>query len=262
MLYSSDKKNANMKHKFRLSLFSNSQFHQITSKFLWLPATILLQVKNQITEHWICSKYQAHNCRASFITENNDLIETRGKHNQRQNISDKTSAAKPDTRNVIKHLTDLSERFTPFISVASAAAPVTNDLAFQFVLPTKNKLIQTAARTPKQLDVNMSPIPFAQSFKITDFFGSFICCNSGSNGPEQIFLCENPERLKNLEKLSFWLDDGTFEILPKTSHQLYSSLVNLSGTAPACKYVFIPNKNEKKLQEMLRQKLFRTENKY
>ena len=37
--------------------------------------------KNKFTENWICSKYQTHKCRATAITENNELIETRGEHN-------------------------------------------------------------------------------------------------------------------------------------------------------------------------------------
>ena len=55
----------------------------------------------------------------------NELIETRGDHNH------DISTGKLDARNVIQHLKDLSERFTPSVAIASANAnlPVTNNLA-------------------------------------------------------------------------------------------------------------------------------------
>ena len=72
---------------------------------------------------------------------------------------------KSDARNVIKHLKDLSERFTPTVLVASAVLAVTNNLACQFALPSKYKLIRTALCTRKQLDVNMPHIPVAGIFE-------------------------------------------------------------------------------------------------
>ena len=78
--------------------------------------------KNKFTENWICSKYLTRKCRATAITENNELIETR---EDNQDIS----AGKFEARNVIKHIKDLSERFTPTVAVASAVLPITNDLA-------------------------------------------------------------------------------------------------------------------------------------
>ena len=86
--------------------------------------------QNKFTENWICSKYQTHKCRATAITENNELIETRGEHNH------DISAGTSEDRNVIKHIKDLSERFIPTVAVASAVLPITNDLATQFALPT------------------------------------------------------------------------------------------------------------------------------
>ena len=139
--------------------------------------------KNKFTENWICLKYQTYECRATAITENNELIETRGEHNH------DISAGKLEARNVIKHIKDLSERFTPTVAVASAVLPVTNDLAAQFALPSKEKLIQTAARTRKQLDVNMPPIPVARNFEIPEMFENFIRYDSGSNNHERIILC-------------------------------------------------------------------------
>ena len=123
--------------------------------------------KNKLTENWICSKYQTHKCRATPITENNELIETRGEHNH------DISAGNLEARNVIKHAKDLGERFTQTVAVASAVLPITNDLATQFVLPSKDKLIRTAARTRKQLDVNMPPIPIARNFEIPGTFKIF-----------------------------------------------------------------------------------------
>ena len=73
----------------------------------------------------------------------NELIRTHGEHNH------DTLAGKLVVRNVIRYLKDLYERFTPTVAVASAVLPVTNNLATQFALPTKEKIIQTAARTCK-----------------------------------------------------------------------------------------------------------------
>ena len=150
-----------------------------------------------------------------------------------------------EARNVIKHIKDLSERFTPTVAVASAVLPITNDLATQFALPSEEKLIRTAARTREQLDVNMPPIPVAQNFEIPEIFENFIRYDSGSNDHERIILCGDPEMLRVLEKSSFWLADGTFKITPKMFYQLYSIHVSVSGTAPACIYAFLPNKTEK-----------------
>ena len=129
--------------------------------------------------------------------------------------------------------------------IASAVLPVTNNLATQFTLPSKNKLIQTAARTRKQLDENMPPIPFAQSFEILETFENFIRCHSGSNDHEQIILCGDPKMLRNLEKSSFWLDNGTFKITRKLFYQLYSIHVSVTCIAPASAYAFLLNKTEK-----------------
>ena len=201
--------------------------------------------KNKFTENWICSKYQTLKCRATAITENNELIETREEHNH------DISAGKSEARNVIKHIKDLSERFTPTVAVASAVLPITNDLATQFALPSKDKLIRTAARTRKQLDVNMPPSPVARNFEIPEIFENFIRYDSGSNDHERIILCGDPEMLRVLEKSSFWLADGTFKITPKMFYQLYSIHVSVSGIAPACIYAFLPNKTEKTYNRFL-----------
>ena len=112
----------------------------------------------------------------------------------------------------IKPMKDLSERFTPSVGVASAVLPITNDLATQFALPSKDKLIRTAARTRKQLDVNMPPIPVARNFEIPEIFESFIRYGSGSNDHERIILCGDPEKLSVLEKSSLWLAADFFHL--------------------------------------------------
>ena len=91
-----------------------------------------------------------------------------------------------EARNVIKHIKDLSERFTPTVAVVSAVLPITNNLITKFALPSKDKLIRTAARARKQLDVNMPPIPVARNFEIPEFFENFIRYDSGSNDHERI----------------------------------------------------------------------------
>ena len=53
------------------------------------------------------------------------------------------NARKIRCRNVIKRLKEFSEKLTP---TASAVLPVANDMANQFVLPTKNQLIRTPTR--------------------------------------------------------------------------------------------------------------------
>ena len=135
--------------------------------------------------------------RATAITENNELTETRGEHNY------DISAGKLDARNVIKHLKDLSEKFTSTVACGKAILPVTNDVATQFALPSKNKLIRTAARTRNQLDENIPPISVAQNFEIPEIFENFIRYDSGSNDHEQIIVCRDPELLRVLERLSF-----------------------------------------------------------
>ena len=166
----------------------------------------------------------------------NELTETRGEHNH------EISAGKLEGRKVIRYLKDLSERFTPAVAVASAVLPVTNDLATQFALPKKDKLIRTAARTRCKYT---APSPLRQISRSMKFFEIVIRYDSGSNDHERIILCGDPEMLRVLEKSSFWLADGTFEITPKMFYQLNSIRVSVSGVAPACIYAFLRNKIEK-----------------
>ena len=231
------------KHKKHLIIESSFEFTVSSkNKPIQLAAghEFYFKRKNKFTEkeNWVCSKYQIHKCRATAVSENNELIETREEHNH------DISAGKSEAQNVIKHKKDLSERFTPTVAVASAVLPITNNLATQFVLPSKDKLIRTAARTRKQLDVSMPPITVARNFEIPENFENFIRYDSGSNDHERIILCGDPEMLRVLEKSSFWLADGTFKITPKRFYQLYSIHVSVSDIAPACIYAFLPNKTE------------------
>ena len=123
------------------------------------------------------------------------MIETCGEHNPDFLVG------KSDARNVMKHLKDLSERFTPSVAVASEVLPVTNNLATQFAIPSKGKLIRTAARTRKQLDVNMPPI-LARNCEIPETFEIFILYESGSNDQERIILRGDTEMLRFLDKSS------------------------------------------------------------
>ena len=109
-----------------------------------------------------------------------------------------------DDRKLIKHLKDLCERFTPTVAVSSAVLPVTNYLATQFALPSKDKLILTAVRTRKQQDVNMPPVPVAQNFEIPENFEIFIRYDSGSNDHERIILCGDPKMLSLCGDPSFF----------------------------------------------------------
>ena len=133
--------------------------------------------KNKFTENWICSKYQTHKCRATAITENNELIETRGEHNH------DISAGKSEARNVIKHIKDLSERFTPTVAVASAVLPITNDLATQFALPSKDKLIRTLPSKDKHFCLFFRIIEI-QILILLKFMSAFF---------EKTFPCRLPE---------------------------------------------------------------------
>ena len=77
----------------------------------------------------------------SISVTGNELIETRGEHNH--DISEGNS----DARNVIKQSKELSKKLIPTVVIASAILPVTNEMATQFALPTKDKLNRTAAGT-------------------------------------------------------------------------------------------------------------------
>ena len=76
------------------------------------------------------------------------------------------SARNLDAQNEIRKLKGFRERYTP--TVTNAVLPITNDLVSQLVLPTKNKLIRTAARTRKQLDGNTPSIQLCEVSRFSE----------------------------------------------------------------------------------------------
>ena len=92
-----------------------------------------LKRKNKTAKNWKYSKNQTHKCRATAITDGENLIETRGQHNH------DISTGKPDARLVLKNIKDVSNINTPTVAVATAIQPITEDIATQLALPTKKK---------------------------------------------------------------------------------------------------------------------------
>ena len=90
-----------------------------------------LKRKNKTTTNWNCSKYQTHKCRAKAITDGENFIETRGQHNH------DISTGKPDAPLVLKNIKELSDSNTPTVAVATAIQPITDNIATQLALPSK-----------------------------------------------------------------------------------------------------------------------------
>ena len=191
-----------------------------------------LKRKNKTTTNWNCSKYQTHKCRATAITDGENFIETRGQPNH-------ISTGKPDARLVLKNIKDLSDNNTP--AVATAIQRVTDNIATQLALPSKENLVRTAQRARKQREEVLPVSPATRSFEIPELFKNFIRFDSGQNDHEKIILFGDPEMLRVLETFNFWLADGTLKVTPKMFYQLYSIHLSLSEIAPACKYAFLPN---------------------
>ena len=204
-----------------------------------------LKRKNKTTTNWNCSKYQTHKCRATAITEGENFIETRGQHNH------DISTGKPDARLVLKNIKELSDSNTPTVAVATAIQPITDNIATQLALPSKENLVRTAQRARKQREEVLPVSPANRSFEIPELFKHFIRFDSGQNDHERIILFGDPEMLRVLETSNFWLADGTFKVTPKMFYQLYSIHVSLSGIAPASIYAFLPNKTEKTYHRFL-----------
>ena len=85
-----------------------------------------LKRKNKTTTNWNCSKYQTHKCHATAITDGENF----------------------DARLVLKNIKDLSDSNTP--TVAVAIQPITDNIATQLALPSKENLVRTAQRARKQ----------------------------------------------------------------------------------------------------------------
>ena len=182
-----------------------------------------LKRKNKTTTNWNCSKYQTHKCRATAITDGKNFIETRGQHNH------DISTGKPDARLVLKNIKELSDSNTPTVAVATAIQPITDNIATQLALPSKENLIRTAQRARKQREEVLPVSPATRSFEKPELFKNFIRFDSGQNDHERIILFGDPEMLRVLETSNVWLADGTFKVTPEMFYQLYSIHVSLSG---------------------------------
>ena len=142
-------------------------------------AIYYLKRKNKTTTNWNCSKYQTHKCRATAITDGENFIETRGQHNH------DISTGKPDARLVLKNIKELSDSNTPTVAVATAIQPITDNIATQLALPSKENLVRTAQRARKQREEVLPVSPATRSFEIPELFKNFIRFDSGQNDHER-----------------------------------------------------------------------------
>ena len=179
-----------------------------------------------------------HKCRAAANTEGEKFVQLRGEHNHH------ISSGKRDARLVLKIIKDLSESKTPTVAVATAIQSMTDNLAVQLALPTKENLNRTAQRMRKQREQVLPVSPATRIFEIHELFRKFVRFDSGQYDHDMIFLFGDPEMIRVLEKLHFCLSVGTFKITPKTFYHLYSIPVINLGIAPACIYAFSPNETE------------------
>ena len=76
-------------------------------------------------------------------------------------------------------------------------------------------------QSPQQPDVS----------KHSNFSKKILRFDSWQNDHERIILFGDHKKICVLEKLNFWLDDGTFKVTPKMFYQLYSIDISLSGIA-------------------------------
>ena len=141
-----------------------------------------LKRKNKTTTNWNCSKYQTHKCRVTSITDGEIFIETKGEHNH------DISSGKPDARLVLENIKDLSDSNTPTVAVATAIQPITDDIATQLALPTKENLVRTAQRARKQREEVLPVSPATRSFEMPELFKNFIRFDGVQNDHERIIL--------------------------------------------------------------------------
>ena len=151
----------------------------------------------------------------------------------------------------MKNIKDLSDSNTPTVAVATAIQPITDDIATQLALPSKENLVRTIQRARKQREEVLPVSPATRSFEIPDFLKNFIRVDSGQNDHERTILFGDPKMLHVLGASNFWLADGIFKVTRKMFYQLYSIHVSLSGIAPACIYAFLPNQTEKTYHRFL-----------
>ena len=110
-------------------------------------------------------------CRATAITDRENFIEMRGEHNH------DISTGEPDARLVLKNIKDLSGSNIP--TVATAIQPITDDIATQLALPTKEYLVRTAQRERKQREEVLPVSPATRSFEIPEHFKKILRFDSG-----------------------------------------------------------------------------------
>ena len=117
-------------------------YHSLT-QIVW--SVLIFYFILQRRTNWNCSKYQAHKCRSTATTDGENFVQTRVEHNL-----DK-STGKSDAPLFLKIIKDLSESNTPTVAVATTAIqPITDDLAAQLALATKEKIVRTAQSICKQ----------------------------------------------------------------------------------------------------------------
>ena len=153
-----------------------------------------LKRKDKTTTNWNCSKYQTHKFGATAITDGENFIETRGQHNH------DISTGKPNVRLVLENIKELSDSNTPTVAVATAIQPITDNIATQLALPSKENLVRTAQRARKQREEVLPVSPATRSFEIPELFKNFIRFDSGQNDHERIILFGDPEMLRVLGK--------------------------------------------------------------
>ena len=93
----------------------------------------------------------------------NEIFETHGEHNQ--DISERNL----DARKFIRNITELSQKFTPIHVDASAVWSVANGMSTEFAFPTTHELVQTAARSRRQLKLIKPTVSIAQNLRFLKF---------------------------------------------------------------------------------------------
>ena len=173
-----------------------------------------VKIINKFTTAWNCSKYQSYKCRVSPFTQNDQLIRVNAEHNRNASIG------KPAT--LIKEIKALSENLTPAAAVASVILPVTDVLSTQYALASKPNLIQTSQRLRKNIQTMSIHEPSDRHFDIPDTVQEFSQYDSGKDDHEHILVFGDPYMTSVLEGSKSWLGVGTFQLLPKIFHQIYT----------------------------------------
>ena len=89
------------------------------------------------------------------------------------------------------------------MAVATAIQPITDNIATQLTLPTKENLVRTAQPMRKQLEQVLPVSPATRNFKIAELFANFLRFHQGQKDLERISLFGDPEILRALKKSNF-----------------------------------------------------------